>query len=202
MRLRLVPSGVAMSLLFAAGAAAAVVVAGAAAPGFTITDTAGKAVRLADYKGKYVVLEWTNPECPFVRKHYSSGNMQSLQKEWGGRDVVWLAINSTNAGHSEFKTPREMSDWMQAQGAAPAATLLDSTSATGRAYGAKTTPHMFVVDPSGQVIYAGAIDDKRSANPADAKSAHNYVRAALTEATAGKPVTVASTTPYGCSVKY
>jgi len=191
-----------MSLLFAAGAAAAVVVAGAAAPGFTITDTAGKSVRLADYKGKYVVLEWTNPECPFVRKHYSSGNMQSLQKEWGGRDVVWLAINSTNAGHSEFKSAREMSDWMQAQGAAPVATLLDSTSATGRSYGAKTTPHMFVVGPSGQVIYAGAIDDKRSANPADAKSAHNYVRAALTEATAGKPVTVASTTPYGCSVKY
>ena len=184
-----------------AGVAAAVV-SGAAAPGFTITDTAGKPVRLADYKGRYVVLEWTNPECPFVRKHYSSGNMQSLQKEWGGRDVVWLAINSTVAGHSEFKTPREMSDWMQAQGAAPAATLLDSTSATGRAYAAKTTPHMFVVDPAGKIVYAGAIDDKRSANPADAKTAHKYVRAALAEATSGKPVSVASTTPYGCSIKY
>jgi hypothetical protein len=201
MRLRLFPLGIALTTLFAAGVAVAVV-SGAAAPGFAITDTAGKAVRLADYKGKFVVLEWTNPECPFVRKHYSSGNMQSLQKEWGGRDVVWLAINSTNAGHSEFKTPREMSDWMQAQGAAPAATLLDSTSGTGRAYGAKTTPHMFVVDPAGKVVYAGAIDDRRSANPADAKIAHNFVRAALAEATAGKPVTVASTTPYGCSVKY
>ena len=201
MRLRLVPPGVAIAMLFAAGAVVAGV-PGAAAPGFTITDTAGKTVRLADYKGKYVVLEWTNPECPFVRKHYSSGNMQSLQKDWGGRDVVWLAINSTNAGHSEFKSPREMSDWMRAQGAAPAATLLDSTSGTGRAYGAKTTPHMFVVDPAGKVVYAGAIDDKRSANPADAKTAHNYVRAALAEATAGKPVTVASTAPYGCSVKY
>jgi peroxiredoxin len=201
MRLNPVPSAVAMALLFAAGAAAAVV-SGAAAPGFTLTDVSGKAVRLADYMGKYVVLEWTNPECPFVRKHYSSGNMQSLQKEWGGRDVVWLAINSTNAGHPEFKTPREMGDWVQAQGAAPTATLLDSTSAAGRAYGAKTTPHMFVVDPAGKIVYAGAIDDKRSANPADAKTAHNFVRAALAEATSGKPVTVASTTPYGCSVKY
>lgn len=201
MRPRLIPSGVALVLLFAAGAAAAVV-SGTAAPEFTITDTAGKAVRLADFKGKYVVLEWTNPECPFVRKHYSSGNMQSLQKEWGGRNVVWLAINSTHAGHSEFKTPREMSDWVRAQGAAPAAMLLDSTSATGRAYAAKTTPHMFVVDPAGKIVYAGAIDDKRSANPADAKTAHNYVRAALAEATTGKPVTVANTTPYGCSIKY
>ena len=201
MRLRLVSSGAAIATLVAAVAAVAVV-SGAAAPGFTITDTAGKAVRLADYKGKFVVLEWTNPECPFVRKHYSSNNMQSLQKEWGGRDVVWLAINSTVAGHSEFKTPREMSDWVQAQGAAPAAMLLDSTSGTGRAYAAKTTPHMFVVDPAGKVVYAGAIDDKRSANPADTKTAHNYVRAALTEATSGKPVTVASTTPYGCSIKY
>ena len=191
----------ALTMLFAAGAAVAVV-SGAAAPGFTITDTSGKAVQLADYKGKYVVLEWTNPECPFVRKHYGSGNMQALQKEWGARDVVWLTINSTNASHSEFKTPRQMGDWMKAQGAAPLATLLDSTSDTGRAYGAKTTPHMFVIDPAGKVIYAGAIDDKRSTNPADAKTANNYVRAALTEAMSGKPVTVGSTTPYGCSVKY
>ena len=189
------------ALLFAAGIAGAVV-SGAAAPGFTITDTAGKTVQLADYKGKYVVLEWTNPECPFVRKHYSSGNMQALQKEWGGRNVVWLSINSTNASSFEFKTPQQMSDWMKAQGAAPAATLLDSTSGTARAYAAKTTPHMFVIDPAGNLIYQGAIDDKRSANPADAKTANNYVRAALTEALAGKPVTVASTTPYGCSVKY
>jgi peroxiredoxin len=191
----------ALTMLFAAGAAVAVV-SGAAAPGFTITDTSGKAVQLADYKGKYVVLEWTNPECPFVRKHYGSGNMQALQKEWGARDVAWLTINSTNATSSEFKTPRQMSDWMKAQGAAPLATLLDSTSDTGRAYGAKTTPHMFVVDPAGKVIYAGAIDDKRTTNPADAKTANNYVRAALTEAMSGKAVTVGNTTPYGCSVKY
>jgi peroxiredoxin len=201
MRRRLVSPLLVLAMLFAASAALAIV-AGTPAPGFTITDTAGKAVQLGDYKGKYVVLEWVNPECPFVRKHYSSGNMQSLQKEWAGRDVVWLAINSTNASHSEFKTPRQMSDWMKSQNATPAATLLDSTSDTGRAYGARTTPHMFVIDPAGKVIYNGAIDDKRSANPADAKTANNYVRAALTEAMSGKPVTVGNTTPYGCSVKY
>ena len=175
---------------------------GAAAPDFTIADTAGKPIRLADYRGKFVVLEWTNPECPFVRKHYDSQNMQGLQKEWGGKDVVWLAINSTNASHSEYKTPDEMATWMRAQGAAPKATLIDGTSATARAYAAKNTPHMFVIDPSGKVIYDGAIDDKRSTNPADVKIANNYVRAALTEATAGKPVTIASTTPYGCTMKY
>jgi peroxiredoxin len=175
---------------------------GSAAPAFTITDTSGKPVSLADYKGKFVVLEWTNPECPFVRKHYSSGNMQGLQKEWGAKDVVWLAVNSTSASHPEFKTAAQMTDWLRSQNAAPAAALIDSTSATGRAYGARTTPHMFVIDPSGTLIYQGAIDDKRSANPADAKSANNYVRAALTEAMTGKPVSVASTPPYGCSVKY
>ena len=175
---------------------------GAPAPAFTISDTAGKPVKLADYRGRYVVLEWTNPECPFVRAHYSSGNMQALQKEWGGRQVVWLSINSTNRSHGEFKTPAQMREWMTAQGAAPAATLIDETSGTARAYDARTTPHMFIVDPAGNLIYQGAIDDKRSANPADAKTANNYVRAALTEALAGKPVSVANTPPYGCSLKY
>ena len=175
---------------------------GAAAPAFTLTDTAGKTVQLADYRGKYVVLEWTNPECPFVRKHYSSGNMQDLQKQWGAREVVWLSINSTNTGNAEFKTPAQMAQWMEQQVAAPKATLIDGTSATGRAYAARTTPHMFVIDPAGTVLYNGAIDDRRSANPADAKSARNYVRAALTEAMEGRPVTVASTSPYGCSIKY
>jgi hypothetical protein len=159
-------------------------------------------VQLADYRGKYVVLEWTNPECPFVRKHYTSGNMQGLQKEWGAHDVVWLSINSTNADSYEFKTPAQMAQWMQAQGAAQKATLVDGTSATARAYAARATPHMFVIDPAGNVVYNGAIDDRRTANPADAKLARNYVRAALTEAMAGKPVTVASTSPYGCSIKY
>src|SRR4051812_24554335 len=185
-----------------AGTAFAAPQPGAAAPDFTITDSAGKPVRLADYKGKYVVLEWTNPECPFVQKHYNSQNMQALQKEWGAKDVVWLSINSTNHGSSEYKSGAQMKDWMSAKGGSPKAVLIDSDSVTGRAYAAKTTPHMFIVDPTGNLIYAGAIDDKRSTNPADVKTANNYVRAALTEALSGKPVTVASTTPYGCSVKY
>jgi peroxiredoxin len=175
---------------------------GAPAPSFTINDTGGKPVALADYKGKYVVLEWTNPECPFVQKHYVSRNMQALQKEWGDKGVVWLSINSTNSNNAEFKTGEVMASWMRTQGGAQKATLIDSTSATGRAYAAKTTPQMFVIDPSGKVIYNGAIDDRRSANPADVKTASNYVRAALDEAMAGKPVTTASTSPYGCSVKY
>jgi peroxiredoxin len=175
---------------------------GAAAPEFTATDAAGKAVKLSDYRGKYVVLEWTNPDCPFVRKHYDSRNMQDLQKEWGAKDVVWLSINSTRQGHGEYRDGATMQAWMTQQGGAPKAILIDGTSDAGRAYAAKTTPHMFVISPEGKVLYAGAIDDRRSSNPADAKKANNYVRAALTEAKAGKPVTVASTTPYGCSVKY
>ncbi len=175
---------------------------GESAPGFTINDASGKPVKLADYQGKFVVLEWTNPECPFVRKHYDSRNMQTLQKDYGTKGVVWLSVNSTSRDHPEFKTGAQMVAWMGVQGAAQKAVLIDETSATGRAYGAKTTPQMFVIDPSGKIVYAGAIDDKRSANPADVKIARNYVRAALDEALAGKPVTVANTAPYGCSVKY
>lgn len=175
---------------------------GAPPPAFTLADTAGKDVKLSDYRGKYVVLEWTNPECPFVRSHYTSGSMQSLQKEWGAKDVVWLTINSTNQSHGEYKTAAQMREWMTAQGAAPTATLIDGTSATARAYDVRTTPQMFVIDKGGNLIYQGAIDNRRSANPADAKVAHNYVAAALTEAIAGKPVTVTNTPPYGCSLKY
>ena len=175
---------------------------GATAPDITAVDTSGKTVKLADQRGRFVVLEWTNPECPFVRKHYSSRNMQDLQREWGAKDVVWLSVNSTRDDHVEYKTGPEMAAWMKAQGGSPQAVLIDGKSVAGRAYAAKTTPHMFVIDPAGRIVYEGAIDDRRSANPADAKAANNYVRAALTEARAGKPVTVASTTPYGCSVKY
>ena len=176
--------------------------AGQIAPDFSVTDSTGKAVHLSDYKGKFVVLEWTNPECPFVRKHYDSANMPTLQKEWGAKDVVWLSVNSTNQSSFEYKTGAQMNSWMKAQGAAPKAVLVDSDSATGRKYAAKTTPHMFVVDPQGQIVYAGAIDDKRSSRPEDVKMANNYVRIALTEAMAGKPVSTPNTTPYGCSVKY
>ena len=199
-------SGLTRSIVAVACAAALSVASaatpGAAAPDFTIVDTAGKPVKLADYRGKFVVLEWTNPDCPFVRKHYDSKNMQDLQKEWGAQDVVWLSINSTRQGHYEYRDGPKMQEWMTSQGGAPKAVLIDDRSEAGRAYAAKTTPHMFVISPEGKVLYNGAIDDKRSSNPADAKKANNYVRAALTEAKGGKPVTVASTTPYGCSVKY
>src|SRR5580765_9035560 len=139
--MRFIPILTAASLAIAATLSLAAS-AGQAAPDFTVADSNGKPVKLADYRGKFVVLEWTNPECPFVRKHYSSQNMQGLQKEWGAKDVVWLTINSTNASHSEYKTPAEMAGWMSAQGAAPKATLIDGTSATARAYAAKNTPHM------------------------------------------------------------
>ncbi len=175
---------------------------GAPAPDFSLADLSGKAVKLSDHKGSYVVLEWVNPECPYVRKHYDSANMPSLQKEFGSKKVVWLTINSTNANHPEFKTPEQMNAWMKQKGGAPAATLLDRDSKVGKAYGARTTPHMYVVDPKGQLVYVGAIDDKRSTDPQDIKTSTNYVRVALGEALAGKPVSTPSTTPYGCSVKY
>jgi peroxiredoxin len=176
--------------------------AGQTAPEFVVNDSAGNAVRLADYHGKFVVLEWTNPECPFVQKHYNSANMPALQKEWGAKDVVWLTINSTNRSSSEFKNGAQMNSWMQAHGAAQKAVLIDADSATGMKYAAKTTPHMFVIDPKGEIVYAGAIDDKRSTRLEDAKTATNYVRVALNEAMAGKPVTTPNTAPYGCTVKY
>jgi len=175
---------------------------GQPAPDFTLTDLSGKSVKLSDLKGKYVVLEWVNPDCPYVQKHYNSANMPNLQKEYGSRQVTWLAINSTREGHSEFKSPPQMTGWLKEKGAAPAATLLDRDSKVGRLYGATNTPQMFVIDPKGTLVYAGAIDDKRSTNPADVKTAKNYVRVALEESMAGKPVSTASTTPYGCTVKY
>jgi peroxiredoxin len=192
---------VSLSLALFAGSALAVT-AGTAAPDFSVADSNGKSVKLSDYKGRFVVLEWTNPECPFVRAQYGADAMQALQKEAAGKDVVWLTVNSTNKSSSEFKTGAQMNAWMKEKNAAPKAVLIDATSDTGRAYDAKTTPQMFVVDPSGKIVYAGAIDDKRSARESDRKTANNYVRAALNESLAGKPVTVASTTPYGCSVKY
>ncbi len=186
-----------VALAFAAGCALA-----SPAPEFTVPDATGKPVRLADYRGRFVVLEWTNPDCPFVRAQYGAEAMQGLQKEWSARDVVWLSINSTNRSSGEYKSGAQMSAWMSGQGGTPRAILIDSDSATGRAYGAKTTPHMFVIDPAGSIVYSGAIDDRRSARASEHKDANNYVRAALTEATAGKAVSVSSTTPYGCSVKY
>jgi peroxiredoxin len=194
-----IATAIALSLASAAALAAS---AGQVAPDFTVTDSNGTPVHLADFKGKFVVLEWTNPECPFVQKHYNSANMQTLQKEFGAKDVVWLSVNSTNQSSYEYKTGAQMNAWMQSKGAAQKAVLIDADSAAGTKYAAKTTPHMFVIDPKGQIVYAGAIDDKRSTRPEDAKTATNYVRVALTESMAGKPVSTPNTTPYGCSVKY
>lgn len=197
----------ALSLIFAALAAVAAapvpaVTIGQPAPDFALPDLQGKTAKLSDYAGKFVVLEWVNPDCPFVKKHYNSANMPTLQKEAGARNVVWLSINSTHPGHSEFKTPAEMKSWLSAKNASPHTVLFDRDGGTGKLYGAKTTPHMYIIDPAGKLIYAGGIDDKRSTNPDDIKTAKNFVRAALAEALAGKPVTVASASPYGCSIKY
>jgi hypothetical protein len=182
--------------------AVATAVVGQPAPAFRAVDTAGKTVSLADYKGRHVVLEWVNPECPFVRKHYDSGNMQATQKRATARGVVWLAVNSTRRDHGDYKAPAELAGWMAQNQAAPTATLMDADGAVGRAYGARTTPHLYVVDPAGRLVYAGAIDSKPTANPADVKTATNHVDAALAETLAGKPVSLAATQPYGCSVKY
>lgn len=185
----------------ASAASVAAVVPGAAAPNFTLADTAGKPVSLASFKGKFVVLEWNNPNCPFVQKHYSGGNMQALQKNSASDNVVWLVVNSTANSHSDYMSPQQMSAWIIKSNGSPSAVLMDPAGDVARAYGARTTPHMFVVDPVGKVVYAGAIDDKRSANPADVKTAHNYVSAALAAARSGKPVDPSSTSPYGCSIK-
>ena len=174
---------------------------GQPAPGFTLTDLSGKPVNLADYKGRTVVLEWHNFACPFVQKHYRSGNMQALQKKYAN-DVVWLAVNSTARTAYDYLEPAKVSQQLADFKAAPARYLMDEPGDVGRAYGAKTTPHMYIIDPSGKVVYNGAIDDKRTSDVADVKGAKNYVMAALDELKAGKPVSVASTTPYGCSVHY
>jgi len=174
---------------------------GGPAPAFTLTDLDGKAVNLADYKGKTVVLEWNNFDCPFVQKHYKSGNMQALQKKYAN-DVVWLTVSSTSKSASDYFEPAKISHKLGEFKAAPARYLMDEPGTVGMSYGARTTPHMYIIDPSGKVVYNGAIDDKRSANVEDVKGAKNYVAAALDEMKAGKPVTVASTTPYGCNVHY
>lgn len=184
-------------------AAAASAVVGQAAPEFTATDLDGRQVRLADFRGKYVVLEWTNPGCPFVRKHYQqSGNMPALQKEFTARGVAWLAVNSTEPGHQDYLPAAQLSKWFADQGARPTVALMDESGTVGRAYGARTTPHMYIVDPAGKLVYAGGIDSIRSADAADIKAATNYVREALGQALAGKPITTPTSTPYGCSVKY
>ena len=190
----------AVSTAFCAAALSAATV-GQPAPAFTVTDLAGKPVNLADYKGKTVVLEWHNFGCPFVQKHYRSGNMQALQKKYAD-DVVWLAVNSTHKGASDYTEPAKLTEQLKGFNATPTRYLMDEPGTMGMAYGAKTTPHMYVIDPTGRVAYNGAIDDKRSSNPEDVKGAKNYVVAALEDLKAGKAVATPSTAPYGCTVKY
>jgi peroxiredoxin len=185
------------TLMMTTGALAQTASVGVAAPPFAAKDLAGRPVALADFKGKYVVLEWTNPDCPYVRKHYNSGNMPATQKQAMAKGAVWLAV-STGDTHS----PSELQSWLKTKSASPTATLADADGKIARAYGARTTPHMYVIDPQGTLIYAGAIDSKASSNPADISSATNYVDQALGEAMAGKAVSRATTQAYGCSVKY
>ncbi|MFV3073320.1 thioredoxin family protein [Niveispirillum fermenti] len=175
---------------------------GQPAPAFTVTNVDGASVNLADYKGKLVVLEWTNHGCPFVRKHYDSGNMQALQKEATDQDIVWLAVISSAPGEQGHLSPADAKARMQEERWAASTILLDPEGTMGRAYDAKTTPHMYIIGTDGTLLYNGAIDDKPTAKQEDIKGARNHVREALAEIRAGKPVSMASTKPYGCNVKY
>src|SRR5262245_29599835 len=198
-------SKTALAVAFAAAlplTALAAPTVGQPAPTFTGTDMNGKKISLADLKGKYVVLEWHNQGCPFVVKHYESGNMQKLQKELTGQGAVWLTVISSAPGKQGHVTAAEEDAYLKAENASPTNVLFDEDGAIGKLYGAKTTPHMFVIDDKGTLVYAGAIDDKAGTSLSEIPTANNYVRAAFTEAKAGKPVTTTSTAPYGCSVKY
>ncbi|HTE90074.1 MAG TPA: redoxin domain-containing protein [Terriglobales bacterium] len=175
---------------------------GEAAPDFQATDSNGQAHKLSDARGKFVVLEWHNNGCPYTRKHYESGNMQRLQKEWTGKGVVWFTVISSAQGQQGYVTAQQENDYLKQMNASPTAALLDPQGEVGRLYSAKTTPHMFVINPAGVLIYDGAIDDKATTEQADIAGAKNYVSQALEEAAAGKPVSTPTSRPYGCSVKY
>ncbi|MUH01012.1 redoxin domain-containing protein [Scytonema sp. UIC 10036] len=175
---------------------------GSPAPEFTATDSNGKSHKLSDFKGKTVVLEWTNHQCPFVRKHYDSNNMQQLQKDATSKGVVWLSVISSAQGQQGYVTPQEANQLTKSRSASPTAVLLDPNGEIGRLYQARTTPHMYVIDSKGVLQYAGAIDDKPSTNAADVKSSKNYVSDAVNSVLQGKAVANSTTQPYGCSVKY
>lgn len=188
----------AITALFAADSPAV----GTNAPDFSLTDSKGRTQSVSQYKGKYVVLEWFNPECPFVKKHYGSGNMQKLQEEFTGTGVVWLSVDSSAPGQEGNLTAEQanakMTEWKTKQ----TALVLDPDGKAGKSYGAKTTPHMFVINPEGKIVYEGAIDSKATPNPADIANSTNYVKMALDESLGGKTVSNPNTKPYGCSVKY
>jgi peroxiredoxin len=184
------------------GAARANVEINKPAPDFSLPAASGKTHSLAEFEGKVVVLEWTNPDCPFVKKHYGSDNMQALQRKYTAQGVVWLSINSSAPGKQGHCTPEKAAKLTIETEAAPTAVLLDSDGMVGKLYGARTTPHMFVIDGKGDLVYNGAIDDKPTADSADVKGAKNLVAAALDAVLAGKMPEVQATQPYGCSVKY
>jgi peroxiredoxin len=192
----------ALVALTTAAQAAEIAQPGAQAPAFTAKDIAGHVVSLADYAGKTIVLEWTNDGCPFVGKHYNSGNMQELQRRFTAAGDIWLTIVSSAPGEQGFVSPEQARADMARWNATPSDYLLDPDGVVGHLYDARATPHMVVIDAKGVVAYIGAIDDKRSTDLDDVKTAKNYVAAALDELAAGKPVTVAATHDYGCSVKY
>jgi AhpC/TSA family len=194
--------GVVVSAFALSGFMAVALPPGSVAPEFKGVDSNGVTHSLSEYRGKYVVLEWANQGCPYEQKHYLSGNMESLQKEWTGKGVVWLSIISSAPGQQGYVTPAQENEYLKTMKASPTAALLDPKGSIGHLYDARTTPHMFVIDPAGKIVYQGALDDKPSADPSSLKGADNYVSDALGAALAGKPVAVAATRPYGCSVKY
>ena len=175
---------------------------GESAPDFQTTDSNGQLHTLAQYRGKFVVLEWHNNGCPYTRKHYDSGNMQRLQRDWTSKGVVWFTVISSAPGQQGFVTAQQENDYLKQMKASPSAALLDPQGNVGRLYSAKTTPHMFVINPEGVLVYDGAIDSKATTDQADIANAKNYVSQALVEAMANKPVTIPTSRPYGCSVKY
>ena len=185
-----------------AATAAFAIPPGSLAPDFRGTDSNGKTQSLSQYRGKYVVLEWANEGCPYEQKLYKSGTMEKLQKDWTAKGVVWLSVLSSAPGQQGNVTPAEENSYLSKMHASPTAAILDPSGSIGHLYEAKTTPHMFVIDPGGKVVYQGAIDDKLTPDPADLAGAHNYLNAALEASMAGKPVPNPVTRPYGCSVKY
>jgi peroxiredoxin len=193
---------VALLLAFAPNAATAQAVVGSPAPAFTATDSHGQTHALDLYRGKYVVLEWHNRGCPYTKKHYDSGNMQSLQKAWTAKGVAWFTVISSAPGEQGYVTDSEENAYLAQMHADPTAVLMDAGGKLGHLYGAKTTPEMYVIDPSGKLIYEGAIDDRPTPDTSDIKGADSYLSDALTEAMAGKPVLKSYTRPYGCSVKF
>ncbi len=192
----------ALALAATLGLAQAAPKIGYPAPAFSAVDTAGKTWSLAELKGKRVILEWTNDQCPYVIKHYGAGNMQALQKEATSAGYIWLSVISSAPGKQGHVSAAEADALTTSRAAAPTAVVLDSQGVLGRAYEAKTTPHLFIIDEAGTLVYRGGMDDKPTTDPADIPGANNYVRMAMAELAAGKPVAQPVTRPYGCSVKF